>query len=292
MNKSLGIVGVGKIGLTLGANAIANGWEVVGYRRSAMDDFIAAGGHAAASPRDVAERCDVVLTCLPHGNDALTGCINGPDGLAAAGKDGLVVIETSTIPAEIKSSARDVLLASGGDMLDSPITGTPGMVTAGKGASYVSGDRGTYDRVAEVYTALNLAPTFVGDFGAGIALKNIAAMLVGIHIAASAEAMLYADQAGVDLVTMHEAIGKSVATSAMFEIRGGMMAHRDYPKSGGAKGFHGTMAVLNETADAMPGNFRLLNATRDMMEAAIEAGTATTEVAQLFEHLLHESRGA
>ena len=69
MIQNIGLIGVGRMGLAIARNLIAEGYAVTGYRRSAMDDFAAAGGTPTASPAAVAETSDIILISLP-GNDA------------------------------------------------------------------------------------------------------------------------------------------------------------------------------------------------------------------------------
>ena len=62
---NIGIIGLGKMGLPLAVSLLEKGFTVIGYRRHSMDDFVTLGGIAATSSREVAQRSDVVLTCLP-----------------------------------------------------------------------------------------------------------------------------------------------------------------------------------------------------------------------------------
>src|SRR5262245_35321747 len=115
--RAVGLVGIGDLGLAVARNLLGRAIEVVGYRRGAMDAFVAAGGQPGGSPRDVAERCDVVLTCLPTA-DSLADVVSGANGLAAAATTDLTVFELSTLPVAAKQRSAQRLQQVGATMLD------------------------------------------------------------------------------------------------------------------------------------------------------------------------------
>ena len=117
--STVGLIGIGDLGLAIAKNLIARGHEVWGFRRSSMDALVAVGGKAGASPRDVAERSEVVLTCLPAAQ-ALVDVVSGPEGLAAARKPNLTVFELSTLPLSAKERGARLLKEVGARVVESP----------------------------------------------------------------------------------------------------------------------------------------------------------------------------
>ena len=63
--QTVGVVGVGKIGLPIAENLIKSGYRVLGYRRSSLADFEKAGGVPARSPAEIGAQADIVLSCVP-----------------------------------------------------------------------------------------------------------------------------------------------------------------------------------------------------------------------------------
>jgi putative dehydrogenase len=112
-------------------------------------------------------------------------------------------------------------------MLDAPISGTPVVAAAGKASLFVSGEESVYQRVRPVLDFATSVP-LVGRFGTGSKLKYIANLLIGIHIAAAAEAIALAERAGVDPELAIETISGSVAASEMFRHRAPRMVQRDF----------------------------------------------------------------
>ncbi|MEE8140024.1 MAG: NAD(P)-binding domain-containing protein, partial [Alphaproteobacteria bacterium] len=117
MTATIGLVGIGNLGFAIAQNLLEAGHRVVGYRRTMMEKFIAAGGEAGASPRDVAEKADVVLTSIPS-REALHEVFSGPEGIFSAGRGGLDVFELSTVSLKEKLIIRDAAEKAGVTMVD------------------------------------------------------------------------------------------------------------------------------------------------------------------------------
>jgi 3-hydroxyisobutyrate dehydrogenase-like beta-hydroxyacid dehydrogenase len=84
---TIGMVGVGKIGLPISENLMKSGYRVLGYRRSSLADFEKLGGVAAKSPADIGAQCDVILSCVPT-VEAVNEVVNGPNGLIHSARHG------------------------------------------------------------------------------------------------------------------------------------------------------------------------------------------------------------
>ena len=198
-----------------------------------MDDFITAGGTAAASPAEVVAASDIVFICLPD-NAAVQDALARTDGILGALKPGQIVIETTSLPPADKRIHSARIAEAGAVMLDCPISGTPGMLESGRGAFFASGDRATTEEIRKVLEAVCPRTTWVGDVGAGAATKSVATALVAIHNFATAAELAIATREGGDIKAVHDAISGSPAGSAMFEMRGALMVERAYGSGGGS----------------------------------------------------------
>src|SRR5262245_59723686 len=85
--ETVGLVGVGKIGLPIAENLIKSGYRVMGYRRSSLAEFEKIGCIAARSPADVGAQTDIVFSCLPS-SQALQDVVQGPNGLIKSARPG------------------------------------------------------------------------------------------------------------------------------------------------------------------------------------------------------------
>jgi L-threonate 2-dehydrogenase len=229
-SEPVGFVGLGVMGSALSGHLLRAGHEVVGYDIAPprLAEHADRGGRPAASPAEVAAQVPVVITSLPSAA-ALAEVTHGDDGVAAWGAAGLIVLETSTLPIEVKQDARQFLGERGITLLDCPLSGTGEQARRGDVIAYLSGDDAAKERAAPVVAAMTRACHDVGPFGNGSKMKFIANLLVTVHT--MAEALLLARRAGLDLATVLEAVGDGAGTSRMFEIRGPLMAEERYPAS-------------------------------------------------------------
>ena len=161
-----GFAGLGVMGSAMSSHLLAAGWNVVGYdidpgRLAAHSDR---GGTCARSPAEVAALADVVVTSLPSAQ-ALRDVMLGHDGLAARPGPGLTVIETSTLPVEVKQETGRYLASRGGYLLDCPVSGTGAQARNKDLVAYLSGPDEGKARAAEVLRAMTRAHYDVGALG-------------------------------------------------------------------------------------------------------------------------------
>jgi 3-hydroxyisobutyrate dehydrogenase-like beta-hydroxyacid dehydrogenase len=227
--QTVGMIGLGIMGSAMSYNLMRAGVRVVGYDVAprARAEHKRAGGLAAKSPRDVARRAGMVMTSLPSARALAEVSAE----LAKSAKRGTVVVETSTLPVDVKAAARDVLAKRGVILLDCPLSGTGAQARAKDLLIYVSGERKAYDTIAPVLPAFTSANYYVGPFGAGSKMKFVANLLVAIHNVAAAEAMVLGMKAGLDPALILKVVAGGAGGSRMFQVRGPMMVKGDYSEA-------------------------------------------------------------
>jgi len=230
MARRVGIVGIGIMGTAMMSNLLRDGFEVVGYdvAEGAMARRLAeAGGIAAASPRDVAEKAEILITSLPN-VDAFEQVMAGQGGIASSNGKGQIVIECSTLPIEVKARGEAQLAAQGKILLDCPVSGTGAQAARKDLVVFASGDEAAFERCREVLAGMSRAQKYVGAFGNGSRMKFIANHLVTIHNLAAAEAIVLGEMAGLDPALVFDVLADSAGSSRMFQIRGPMMVAGRY----------------------------------------------------------------
>jgi L-threonate 2-dehydrogenase len=292
MNKTVGIIGLGKMGLPIAANLLEHGFTVIGYRRHMLDDFITMGGTPAHSSEEVAQRCEVVITCLPEGS-ALLEAVSGEHGLIHGAHPGMTVVDIGMLPIQAKEQARHALEQVGASMLDCPISGIPPQVLTRKTVLFASGEKHLFERCKPVFEGFTSTIFYLGNFGAGTKMKCIANLLVGIHVLAAAEAMILSTKAGLDPATVIQVISPSVASSAQFVARAPMMAAHQYePALSSIHQLEECIFVINELADAVNCPTPMLDKAAQYYESAISSGLGEKDVSAMYSFLenIPESR--
>jgi 3-hydroxyisobutyrate dehydrogenase-like beta-hydroxyacid dehydrogenase len=209
----------------MAANLVRAGYRVVGFdvlpeagRRLRRD-----GGEPVNDVRGVADVATTIITSLPSAN----ALIQVATELAQFGRK-VVVIETSTLPIEVKEQARIALARRGAILLDCPLSGTGSQARTRDIAVYASGDAGVCRSVVAVLEGFARVNYYVGPFGNGSKMKFAANLLVAIHNVAGAEAMVLAMKSGLDPALAYKVLTDGAGNSRMFQVRGPMMVKGDY----------------------------------------------------------------
>jgi len=255
------------------------GFAVTGYRRHGSPELAEAGGTVAASPAEVAAHCDVLISVVPD-TAAVEDVIEGPSGTLAGLRAGTVHIEMSTIDVPSKSRLAAAVRAAGGDLLDCPISGTPGMVAQRQATTFVSGEPASVDRVTAVLDAISGRWVYTGPFGTGARMKYIANMLLAVHTAAAAEAMALARRTGLDLELVQRTLDGSIASSAIWQLRGPMMAQRAWsPAPGPVATLHPILEQIAHCAAEEDLTTPVFDAAKAIFDKALADGWGDLDIA-------------
>lgn len=227
---AIGFVGLGVLGSAIAQNLVAGGHQVIGYdtAQAARDAAAAVGVRMADDLPALLTACPVVMTCLPHA-DAMAAVAAQMAQIPAAGQ---IVVELSTLSIADKEATRDVLVASGRRVLDCPVSGNRIMALKRGLTAFCSGAPEDYEEVRPLFTAFCKKEHYVGVFGNGTKTKFCGNILNLVHNTVAAEAMVLAIKSGLDPVEFHKVISGSGSSSAMFEVRGALMAENDYAVEG------------------------------------------------------------
>jgi 3-hydroxyisobutyrate dehydrogenase-like beta-hydroxyacid dehydrogenase len=270
--KTVGFVGVGKIGLPISENLIRSGYRVVGYRRSSLAEFEKIGGVPARSAAEVGAQADVVFSCLPS-DEALDEAVQGPRGLLQVARPGQIIVELGSFPLPVKRRQIAPLADKGATFIDGEVSGTPGMVLARKGVIYLAGDEQACRKIEPIVAGFADSCIYFGAFGAASRVKLINNLLVAIHIAATAEAMALGLKAGVDVGLMIKAIATGSGGSTQFGIRAPWMAERRFkPPQGTIPGLQHYIEMIGEFADGIGVATPLLDRTAELFDRFVAMG--------------------
>ncbi|GAD53276.1 2-hydroxy-3-oxopropionate reductase [Halarchaeum acidiphilum MH1-52-1] len=229
MSRTIGFVGLGIMGLPMAKNLLDAGYDVVGHNRSDEPEeaLVAHGGERADTPEEVAERCEVVLTCLPD-TPVVEEIVRGEDGLMAGLSEGDVYVDHSTInPVETEAIASD-LAEMGVDMLDAPISGGESGAIEGTLSIMVGGDPAVFEACTEFFEVMGETVTHCGPSGAGQTTKACNQIVVAAQMVSVSEALVFAQKAGADLEAVVDAISGGAAGCWTLDNRAPDMIRGDF----------------------------------------------------------------
>jgi 3-hydroxyisobutyrate dehydrogenase-like beta-hydroxyacid dehydrogenase len=190
------------------------GFHVAVWNRSKAkaEDLIARGAQWANSPKDAAVDADAVVTMVAD-DEASRAVWLAEDGAAAAMKEGALAIECSTVSYNHALDMARTLGERGLIYIDSPVTGLPDAAAAGKLTLLVGADPAGLERARPYLAPLSTTIRHFGAVGSGTVYKLINNLMGAIQIAGVAEGLAIAEQAGLDMKLVLEAIETGVAAS-------------------------------------------------------------------------------
>ncbi len=197
MKERIGFIGVGLMGRGMAKNIVEKGWPltVLAHRkREAVDDLKKRGAGEAASPREVAEKSDVVLLCVT-GSPEVEAIVQGPDGLASAGKPLLLIDCSTSEPASTRRLAET--LAPAITLIDAPLSRTPKDAWEGTLDVMVGGDPAAVQRARPVLEAFAGRVVETGPVGTGHTMKLLNNFLSMGYAALYSEALMVRAKAGL-----------------------------------------------------------------------------------------------
>lgn len=266
--ETVGVVGLGDMGSGMARNLVEHGFDVVGYNRSdaPMKALAAYGGVPADSLADLGAAAGIVFVMVLDGRQAKAVC----DDLAKVLGPGNVVVLTATIdPSEARNIAK-ALNAAGIDMIDSPVSGGYPGAQGGTLTMMAAGDEAVLDRCAAAMEAVSSNIYRVGDEpGMGQTAKACLQVVVGAAIAATCEAAVLADQAGVDGAIFRKIVATSAAGSPIADIALENILARQFERTGSRlQTLHKDLAITLEMAKEFGVPLATTSAAMQLVEAA------------------------
>jgi 3-hydroxyisobutyrate dehydrogenase len=214
----IGFIGLGNVGGKLAGSLLRNGKDVMvrDLNDALVATFVEKGATAAASPKAMAEACDIIITCLPS-PAASAAVLEAEDGVLAGLSTGKIWAEMSTTDeAEVKRLGA-MVKAKGAEPIDCPVSGGCHRAATGNIAILAGCERAAFDRMLPVLTVLGRRVLHTGPLGSASVLKVITNYLATANLISLTEALTTAKAAGMDLGTAYEAIKISSGNSFVHE---------------------------------------------------------------------------
>lgn len=286
MTEKLGFIGLGIMGLPMALNLRRAGFAVAVYNRTRAraEPMKDAGAVVCATPREVAEKTDIIFTCVSDTPD-VNDVIFGKDGIAAGAKKGSVVVDMSTIsPDSTKRFAANLKMA-GVDMLDAPVSGGEAGAIAGTLSIMVGGKEDVFNRVLPYFQKMGKNIVLVGDNGAGQVAKACNQVVIAVTIEAVGEALMLAEKCGVDGKKVREALMGGFAGSKVLEVHGNRMLNDDYKPGFKAKLHRKDMGIVLDTAKNLKLPLPAATLVTLHMDEVIKAGNGDLDSSAIFKAL-------
>ena len=285
----IGVVGLGIMGSAMAEELIKCGYAVVGYDVStpACKRLKAAGGKALTSATAVADAAAIVIISLST-SFALAETIKRIAAAKPRAKgEGLLVVETSTLPMDDKEQALKALRRVGMSVLDCPISGTAVRMKERAWTVFCSGSKAAYKRVETVLQVFTDNVPYVGVYGNGTKMKFAANHLVAIYNVACAESVTLARKMGLNPQDVLSLFGSSpVIGTGVMRLRMPFMIRSEYsPPTMKVEVWQKDMQVIGDMAKSVDCPTPLFSACVPIYSAAMAQGLGQQDTASVSEVL-------
>ncbi|HHV80585.1 TPA: 2-hydroxy-3-oxopropionate reductase [bacterium] len=225
----IGFIGLGIMGKPMAKNLMKAGYSLIVYdiNKEPVKELMSLGAEEGFSPKDVAERTDIIITMLPD-SPQVKDVILGENGVLEGARRGAIIIDMSSIAPAVSKEVAIKAEEKGVEFLDAPVSGGEPKAIDGTLAIMVGGKKEVLDRCYDILNKMGSSITLCGEAGAGNITKLANQIIVALNIAAMSEALVLGTKAGVDPEIIYKAIRGGLAGSTVLDAKVPKVLARDF----------------------------------------------------------------
>lgn len=219
------------MGLPMAGHLLKSGWQVVVYNRSPakteawLQRFGSGGGASAKTPKELAERCAVVMTCLGNDEDVAAVYRDPETGLLAGVTEKTCFVDHTTTSAKLAVElAADIAAVHGSTFIDAPVSGGEAGAVNGKLTTMIGGEAQVVDELRHLLSCYAAHINLIGPVGSGQLCKMVNQICIAGTLQGLAEGITFAQKAGLSVEKVVAALAGGAAGSWQLENRGVSMA--------------------------------------------------------------------
>ena len=225
----IGFVGLGNVGGKLAGSLLRNKFNLIvrDLDEQITKKFSDKGAQIAKNPKDLAEKSDLVITCLPSPK-ACSKVMESDDGIIKGLSKDKIWLEMSTTDNKEVKRIGELVKSKGAVPLDAPVSGGCHRATTGNIAIFVGGERKSFDKILPALTAMGRKILHTGELGSASILKVITNYLASTHLVALGEAWAVAKKSNLDMNKTFKGIQVSSGNSFVHETESQVILNGSY----------------------------------------------------------------
>lgn len=281
MSPTIGIIGLGRVGMPVAVAYINAGYEVVGYdiRSESLKELVRVGGKPAQSSKDVARMADIIMILVLNDKQVLETA-TGERGILSGVRTGAVVTCMSTITQAALKSIWKKCEEKSIDFIDCPFTGGPARIPTRSLTLIAAARTEVLEKMRPILNVIGKITPAGSTPGMGQAIKHCNQLLVGITQAATMEVIILARRMNLDPALVTQVVGSGIAGSDYFRLLAESVINKK-PSPGGLGQMSKDMSIVNETLNAVGFEARVALAACQYFSSASELGMDDREGADL-----------
>ncbi|MDO5562961.1 MAG: NAD(P)-dependent oxidoreductase [Synergistaceae bacterium] len=271
--KVLGFIGIGVMGASMAGHLLDAGNELHVYNRtkSKADKLVEKGAIWENSPKDIAQKCDVIFSIVGFPKDVEETYL-GPDGVVENAKPGAILVDMTTSSPKLAKRIWEAGKARGLGVLDAPVTGGDKGAREAILTILVGGDEADFKAVLPYFEKMGRTIRRMGEAGAGQNAKLANQIAITGTMTGMCEAMAFAKSCGLDLDNLLGAIGGGAASSWSLTNYSPRILKGDFKPGFFIKHFIKDMKLAEEAAKELDMDLPALALTLDLYRKLAEQG--------------------
>ncbi|WP_370084196.1 2-hydroxy-3-oxopropionate reductase [Streptacidiphilus sp. MAP12-16] len=252
MSRTIAFIGLGIMGSPMAANLVKAGHTVTGYNltQEPIDKLVAAGGRGAAGIAEAVADAEVVITMVPA-DPHVEQAILGEGGVLDNVKPGTLIIDMSSITPQTSIKVAAAAKEKGVRTLDAPVSGGEAGAIEAVLSIMVGGEADDFAEAKPLFDALGTTVIHVGPAGAGQTVKAANQLIVAVNIQVVAEAVVFLENAGVDLEAALDVLAGGLAGSTVLNRKKANMVNREFAPGFRIDLHHKDMGIVTAAARAV-----------------------------------------
>ena len=225
----VGFIGLGNVGGKLAGSLLRNKYDltVIDLDSSLTRDFVAKGASATNSPKELAQKADLIITCLPSPK-ICAEIMEKKDGVIEGLSKNKIWLEMSTTDNKEIQRIGELVKLKGAVPLDGPVSGGCHRAVTGNIAIFVGGERKSFEKILPALTVMGRKILHTGELGSASILKVITNYLASTHLAALGEAWAVAKKSNLDMNKTFKGIKISSGNSFVHETESQVILNGSY----------------------------------------------------------------
>jgi len=216
--NNIGFVGLGNMGFGMANNILKKNKELNVYSRTKSKIELLGEGNIIehSSISSIAASCDVLFTCLPNIQTSVDVFL-GKGGILESSNSESVIVDHSTVDVDTSKLIWEKSLDKSVYFIDAPISGGPEGAKSGSLTIMCGGDSVAFEKIKHILEMMGTSVVHMGGAGTGTMMKLVNQLLTSVNTVASIEALLFADESGIDVKSALSVLKSSFGYSKMVE---------------------------------------------------------------------------
>src|SRR5579859_6272270 len=269
-------LGLGIMGRAMAANLAKAGHEVAVWNRTAGRPV--EGAHVAASPADAAKDAEVVWMCVAD-TAAVERLLFASDGVESQLREGMIVVDSSTIAPDATRQFADRVRQRGADYVDAPMTGSKVAAEAAQLVFMAGGREETLEKIQPLFQAMGKTVVRMGETGMGQSTKIAMNLMIALIYEGFAEALVLSGKLGVDPQALVSLIQATMVRSGVVDYKAPFVLRRDFTPNFPMRLMYKDILLMLEAAQQNGVKLPGLETVEKVYESSVKEGCSDLDYA-------------